>query len=84
MGHLWLAPPQGGPPSLQLGGDQASNCYVMRARGDLIEILDNARVFAFRIDSPSARFQRRKFFALPSEEMVEEWIKLCLTPPRRS
>ena len=33
--------------------------------------------------SRTARFPRRKLFASENEELVEEWIKLCLTPPRR-
>lgn len=84
-GHLWLGPAAGeGGASLQLSGDLVSNWWVMRARRDFVETLDESRVYAFSISSPVAKYQRRKLFASSNEELVEEWIKLCMTPPRRS
>lgn len=56
----------------------------MRARRDFVETLDQSHVYAFSISSPLAKYQRRKLFASSNEELVEEWIKLCMTPPRRS
>lgn len=85
-GHLWLGPVagEGGDASLQLSGDLVSNWWVMRARRDFVETLDQSHVYAFSISSPLAKYQRRKLFASSNEELVEEWIKLCMTPPRRS
>lgn len=84
-GQLWLgAEGEGGDASLQLSGDLVSNWWVMRARRDFVETLDQTRVYAFSISSPVAKYHRRKLFASSNEELVEEWIKLCMTPPRRS